>query len=251
MNRIDLRGRAAVVTGGGSGLGRAVTERLLASGARVTVWDRSDVLLDEVGEALAHPGLVSTTRVDVTDFEQVCEAAAQAESALGRIDVLVTSAGITCSPTPIEEYRVEDWLAVLEVNLSGVFFCCRAVIPGMISRGYGRVINVASMAGKEGNPQETAYAAAKAGVIALTKSLGKEVAAAGVLVNAVAPGVLTTPMRTSTASAELVGRLMERTPIGRPGDVDEVAALVAWMASAECSYTSGFTFDASGGRATY
>lgn len=251
MNQIDLHGRNAVVTGGGSGMGRAAAERMLTSGARVMLWDLDEQLLAETRAALEASGPVHSAVVDVSDYTSVRRAAEATESAFGRIDILVNSAGITCPPQPIDGYSVDVWRKVVDVNLTGVFHCCRAVLPGMIARGYGRVINVASMAGKEGNPHETAYSAAKAGVIGLTKSLGKEAGKAGVLVNAVAPGIWATSMRTSSASADLVDQLLARTPLGRPGTNAEIAALVAWMASEECSYTTGFTFDASGGRATY
>ncbi|WP_020501484.1 SDR family NAD(P)-dependent oxidoreductase [Sciscionella marina] len=176
------------------------------------LWDRSERLLQEACNSMVAGESVRTAVVDVTDFDAVVEAASDAERVLGRVDVLVNSAGVTCPPVPIGQYRTEDWQRILDGNLSGVFFCCRAVLPGMIAQQYGRVVNVASMAGKEGNPQETAYSAAKAGVIGLTKALGKEVAASGVLVNAVAPGIFATPMRTSAASRELVGKLLDRTP---------------------------------------
>lgn len=232
-------------------MGRAAVRRLLRSGAHVMIWDVYQEVLDESREALGTLGSLHTAVVDVSDFDSVSGAAAEAESVLGSIDILVNSAGITCPPTPIAEFKLDDWRRIIDIDLSGVFYCCRVVVPGMIERGYGRVINVTSMAGKEGGAQETAYSAAKAGVIGLTKSLGKEGAPAGVMVNAIAPGVLDTRMRTSAASPELIGRLMEKTPAGRPGTDDEFAAMVAWMASEECSYTSGFTFDVSGGRTTY
>lgn len=251
MNRIDLEGRSAIVTGGASGIGLATAKRFLESGARVTLWDRSEESLREVDIVLGRLGSVRVASVDVTDFDAVSQATADADAGFGGIDILVNSAGITASPAAISDYPLSDWNSVIAVNLTGVFHCCRAIIPKMIGRGYGRVINVASMSGKEGNPQETAYAAAKAGVIAMTKSLGKEVGRAGVIVNAIAPGVLTTPMRSSKASPELVQQLLQRTALGRPGTTEEVAAVIAWMASEDCAYTTGFTFDASGGRATY
>ncbi|MFP5020318.1 SDR family NAD(P)-dependent oxidoreductase [Pseudonocardia phyllosphaerae] len=252
MNQFDLQGRRAIVTGGASGLGRAVVQRFLESGASVVIWDLAEDLLAEARSSLEQYGHVETEAVNVTDVDDVDRAAAAAEEKLGGgIDILVNSAGVTCAPQAIDGYPIDDWKLVIDVNLSGLFYCCRAVIPGMMSRGYGRVVNVASMAGKEGNPQETAYSAAKAGVIGLTKSLGKEAAVKGVLVNAVAPGVFETPMRTSGASKDLVGQLLARMPVGRAGHEEELGALVTWIASEDCSFTTGFCFDASGGRATY
>lgn len=253
MNRIDLQGRNAVITGGCSGLGYAAAERFLRSGARIMIWDRSAAELDAARGRLAALGPVEIVIVDVSDFEAVGGAAAQAEALLGGIDILVNSAGITRPPTAFSAYPVQDWKDILTVNLDGVFYCCRAVIPGMIARGYGRVINVASMAGKEGNITAPAYSAAKAGVIGLSKSLGRELGRTGVLVNAVAPGMIDTPMQTKTTAAAPghVDEILRRTPMGRLGRTEEFAALVAWMASAECGYTTGFTFDLSGGRATY
>lgn len=251
MNRIDLQGRKAIVTGGAGGLGRAAVARMLASGAQVMIWDANQELLDKAHAQLQDAGKVDTAAVDVTDFDTVSEAAAAAESALGPIDILVNAAAITCAPTPIGEFELEDWHKIIDVDLTGLFYCCRAVVPGMIERGYGRVVNVTSMAGKEGGAMQTAYAAAKSGIIGLTKALGMESARAGVTVNAIAPGVFDTRMQTSAATDELVAQLMEKTPIGRPGADEEFASMVAWMVSEECSYTSGFTFDVSGGRATY
>lgn len=247
MNADGTADTAAVVTGGASGIGFAVAARLLSDGVRVEIWDRSEKLLKDAFARLQLLGTVTTAAVDVTDWAAVRDAADRA----GEIDVLVNSAGITCPPMAIAEYDVQVWHNVVQVDLSGTFHCCRAVLPGMIARGRGRVVNIASMAGKEGNPGETAYSAAKAGVIGLTKALGKEAAASGVLVNAVAPGIMATPMRTSTADPALVEALLARTPAGRAGELEELAELVAFVASDACSYTAGFVFDFSGGRATY
>jgi NAD(P)-dependent dehydrogenase (short-subunit alcohol dehydrogenase family) len=200
---------------------------------------------------LAPYGNVHTTQVDVSDFDQVSKAATEAEATLGRIDILVNGAGITCAPAPISEFKLSDWHRIIDVDLTGMFYVCRAIVPAMIERGYGRVVNVTSMAGKEGGAHQTAYAAAKSGVIGLTKALGQEAARAGVMINAIAPGVFDTKMRTSAASDDLVGALMEKTPVGRPGTDDEFASMVAWMVSEDCAYTSGFVFDISGGRGTY
>jgi 3-oxoacyl-[acyl-carrier protein] reductase len=249
LNRIDLANRVAIITGGASGLGLGVARRFLESGATVVLWDTQGVALDAARRELSALGEVSAAVVDVVDYAAV-ECAAQAA---GPVDILVNSAGINRPPAPLAGYPIKDWNEVIAVDLSAVFFCCRAVIPGMVARGYGRVITIASIAGKEGNPLMPAYSAAKAGVIGLTKSLGKELGASGVMVNAVAPTIIDTPMnrKTSAAAPEMAARLLEKIPIGRRGRVEELAAMVAWLASEECSFTTGFTFDLSGGRATY
>lgn len=215
----------------------------------MVLWDIQGLSLDRARNDLSELGFVQTALVDVTDYAMV-ERAAQNT---GPIDILVNSAGINRPPSSITDYSIADWDRVIAVDLSGTFFCCRAVIPGMVERGYGRVINIASMAGKEGNPMMPAYSAAKAGVIGLTKSLGKELAAAGVIVNAIAPTLIDTPMnrQTSASAPELTARLLEKIPMGRRGQVEELASMAAWLASEECSFTTGFTFDLSGGRTTY
>lgn len=249
MNKIDLDNRTAIITGGASGLGFAVARRCLESGARVILWDIQQETLDRAAAELSSFGEVSTHRVDVADYASVDTAA----RAVGPVDILVNSAGINRPPTPIASYPLKDWNDVIAIDLTGVFHCCRAVIPGMIERGYGRVVNIASIAGKEGNPLMPAYAAAKAGVIGLTKALGKELGTTGVLVNAIAPTIIDTPMnrKTSAAAPDIAAKLLEKIPLGRRGLVEELAAMTAWVASEECSFTTGFTFDLSGGRATY
>lgn len=249
MNRIDLNGRTAIVTGGASGLGFAVAKRFLESGARVVIWDMPSETLNAALAQLSPLGEVTAVGLSVVDASAVEKAA----GAAGAVDILVCSAGINRPPTPISSYSLQDWHDVIDVDLTGVFLCCRFVMPGMIERGYGRVINIASIAGKEGNAFMPAYAAAKAGVIGLTKALAKEVAPSGVVVNAIAPTVIDTPMnrKTSAAAPEISAKLLEKIPMGRRGTVEELAAMAAWMASEECSFTTGFTFDLSGGRATY
>ena len=233
-------GRVALVTGGASGIGAATTQRLLREGARVASLDLAG---DPPDGALALTGDVSRS----SDVEQ---AVVRASDELGPIDVLVCSAGITGASLATVDVTDEEWRRVLAVDADGVFFCNRAVLPGMVGRGYGRIVNVASIAGKEGNPQAAAYSAAKAAVIAMTKSIGKDVAGTGVLVNCVAPAVIETPMLGGMTQAH-VDYMVERIPMGRMGTPDEVAALVCWLASDECSFSTGATFDISGGRAVY
>jgi 2-dehydro-3-deoxy-L-rhamnonate dehydrogenase (NAD+) len=235
-----FEGRVALVTGGSSGIGAAVARRLLEEGARVASLD----LVEGAPEgALAIAG-------DVSNSADVEAAVARVESALGPVDVLVCSAGITGGSLRTVEVDDEEWRRVFAVNSDGVFFCNRAVAGGMTERGYGRIVNVASIAGKEGNPMAAAYSASKASVIALTKAIGKDLAGTGVLVNAVAPAVIETPMLAGV-SEEHIRYMVERIPMGRLGSVEEVAALVCWLASEECSFSTGATYDISGGRAVY
>ncbi|HET7571210.1 MAG TPA: SDR family oxidoreductase [Gaiellaceae bacterium] len=231
---------AALVTGGASGIGAAVAARLAARGAKVASFDLS-------GEA---PDGVLAVAGDVTDSRDVDAAVARAEAELGPLEVLVCSAGIPGRSLSTVDVSDEEWRRVIAIDLDGVFFCNRAVLPGMIERGYGRIVNVASIAGKEGNPMAGAYSAAKAGVIALTKAIGKDVAQTGVLVNCVAPAVIETPILEGV-SDEHVEYMLQRIPMGRMGKADEVAALVCWLASEECSFSTGAVYDISGGRAVY
>jgi len=234
MNRLDLRGRAAIVTGGAQGIGAAVVERMEASGASVRVWDIA---------AKKDP-------VDVSDPAAVEKAAARALADLGKIDVLVNNAGIAGLNSPTVEYPFDEWERVLKVNLTSQFLCCRAVAPHMLKKKYGRIVNVASIAGKEGNPNAVAYSASKAGVIALTKSLGKELAETGVLVNCVTPAAAKTAIF-EQMTKQHIDYMLAKIPMNRFVTVDEIASLVCWLASEDCSFSTGAVFDISGGRGTY
>jgi 2-dehydro-3-deoxy-L-rhamnonate dehydrogenase (NAD+) len=236
-------GRTAIVTGGVSGIGAGIAARLAAEGARLSLWDRD-------AAALAKADAAHKMRLDVTDPDAVHRAAADTATALGRIDVLVTSAGVTGPNHSTWEYPVAEWDRVIDVNLKGVFYCNRAVVPFMQKNDYGRVVNIASIAGKEGNPNASAYSASKAGVIALTKALGKELAATHIRVNCVTPAAVRTPLF-SQMTQEQIGWMLSKIPLGRFGEIDEVASLVLWLASDECSFSTGAVFDISGGRATY
>ena len=249
-NRIDLAGRTAVVTGGGQGIGRAIVERLLASGAAVAIWDRDQALAERTSAELKDRGRVVTCAVDVTDLRATEKARDATVSALGRIDILVNNAGISGPNKPTWEYPVDAWREVLSINLDGPFHCCRAVAPGMIAQNYGRIVNVASIAGKEGNPNAPAYSASKAGLIALTKSLGKELAGYDIAVNCVTPAAAKTAIF-AQMTEQHINYMLSKIPRGRFVLVEEIAATVAFAASAECSFTTGAVFDLSGGRATY
>jgi len=236
-------GRTAVVTGGVSGIGAGIARHLIEEGAALSVWD-----LDEAG--LAQAGGVHTVLLDVTDPDAVHRAAETTAAALGKIDILVTSAGVTGPNHATWDYPVAAWDRVIDINLKGVFYCCHAVVPFMQANGYGRIVNIASIAGKEGNPNASAYSASKAGVIGLTKSLGKELAASEVRVNCVTPAAVKTPLFAQMTQQQ-IDWMLSKIPIGRFGTIDEVAALVLWLASEACSFSTGAVFDISGGRATY
>jgi NAD(P)-dependent dehydrogenase (short-subunit alcohol dehydrogenase family) len=250
VNRIDLEGRRAVVTGGAQGIGRAVAERLLASGAAIALWDRDRALLEATREELAGAGEVHSVAIDVTDLAAVERAAAATSEALGGIDILVANAGIAGPNHMLWEYPADAWRQVIEIDLNAVFYCCRAVVPLMIAQNYGRIVNVASIAGKEGNPSASAYAAAKAGVIALTKALGKELASYDIAVNCITPAAARTRIF-EQISQEHIDYMLSKIPRNRFLEVEEIAAMVAWLVSAENSFTTGAVFDLSGGRATY
>jgi NAD(P)-dependent dehydrogenase (short-subunit alcohol dehydrogenase family) len=240
-------GRSAVVTGGASGLGKAVARRIAAEGGRVCLWDANAEMLEE---AQAEIGALRTRMVDVADAAAVAAAAALADEALGGIDILVTSAGITGATAPVHEFPLDSWQRVIDVNLTGVFLCCRAIVPFMLGKNYGRIVNVSSVAGKEGNPNASAYSASKAGVIGFTKSLGKELATRGVIANAITPATFESPILDQLPQSQ-VDYMLSKIPMGRLGEVDESAAMICFMASEECSFTTGATFDTSGGRTTY
>ena len=229
MNRLDFAGRTAIVTGGAQGIGAAIVKRLSASGAKVLVWD-----------------LDGAPRVDVTDAGSISAALEK----IGQVDVLVNNAGIAGKNVATVDYPIEEWERVLRVNLTSQFLCCRAVAPRMVKAGYGRIVNIASVAGKEGNPNAVAYSASKAGVISLTKSLGKELAQTGVLVNCVTPAAAKTAIFEQMTKTH-IDYMLSKIPMARFVEVDEIAALVCWLASEECSFSTGAVFDISGGRATY
>jgi 3-oxoacyl-[acyl-carrier protein] reductase len=248
MNQLDFADRTAIVTGGASGIGRAIAARLVASRARVALWDRDPASLAQAAQALGERA--TTNALDVTDAHAVEQAARDCETRFGRIDVLVCSAGITGPNTTTWEYPVEAWREVFDVNVHGLFLCNRAVVPFMRRANYGRIVNLASVAGKEGNPNASAYSASKAAVIALTKSLGKELATTGIRVNCVTPAAVRTAIFDQMTQAH-IDFMLSKIPMGRFGTVDEIASLVCWLASEECSFSTGAVFDASGGRATY
>ncbi len=250
MNRIDLAGRRAVVTGAAQGIGHAISERLLRSGASVALWDRDRDLLAEAERELGGLGRAVATPADVTDLASVEAAVADTVGHLGGIDILVCNAGIAGPTMPLWEYPVADWQRVLDIDLTGVFYCLRAVMPLMIAQNYGRVCSTASVAGKEGNPNAGAYSAAKAGVIALTKSLAKEVAGYDIAVNCITPAAARTRIF-EQMSQQHIDYMLAKVPRGRFVEVTEVASMVAWLVSAENSFTTGAVFDLSGGRATY
>ncbi len=249
MNQIDLKGRRAVVTGAAQGIGLSITHRLLESGAHVCLWDQDAALLEVTCEELADSSVCSKI-VDVTDSNAIAVTAQQTATDLGGIDILVNNAGIAGPSVPSWEYSVSDWHNVIDVDLNAVFYCCRAVIPMMREQDYGRVVNVASIAGKEGNPNAAAYSAAKAGVIALTKSIAKETADLNIAVNCISPAAAKTRIF-DQISQQHIDYMLSKIPRDRFVLVEEIAAMVAWMVSEENSFTTGATFDLSGGRATY
>jgi NAD(P)-dependent dehydrogenase (short-subunit alcohol dehydrogenase family) len=240
-------GRCAVITGGASGLGKAVAARIVAEGGKVALWD-----LDAQGlEAAAiEVGAAHTVALDVSDQAAVVAAAKSSNETLGRIDILVASAGITGATVPVHEFPIDSWKRVIDINLNGLFYCCREVVPFMLANSYGRIVNVASVAGKEGNPNASAYSASKAGVIGLTKSLGKELATKGVIANAITPATFESPILEQLPQSQ-VDYMRGKIPMGRLGEVEESAAMVCFMASEECSFTTAATFDTSGGRTTF
>ena len=233
MNQLDLKGKTAVVTGGMQGIGAAIVKRLEASGAKVAVWD-----------------LAGPDKVDVADEASIGGALKKTLASLGKIDILVNNAGIAGPSMPVVDYPVADWRKVIDIDLNGPFLCCRAVVPQMVRQKYERIVNIASVAGKEGNPNAAAYAAAKGGLIAFTKALGKELAQSGVLVNCVTPAAAQTAIL-DQVTKEFAQYMLSKIPMGRFVRVEEIAALTCWLASEDCSFTTGGVFDISGGRATY
>jgi NAD(P)-dependent dehydrogenase (short-subunit alcohol dehydrogenase family) len=250
MNQIGLENRHAIVTGAAQGIGLAIAKRLLESGASISLWDRDKALLSEIKGQLGAEDHVSSETVDVSNESSVARATDSTIATFGKIDILVANAGIAGPNHKTWEYPIDAWKQVVEINLIGVFLCCRAVLPYMLSRGYGRIVNVASIAGKEGNPNASAYSASKAGVIALTKSLGKETADKNIGVNCITPAAARTRIF-EQMTQEHIDFMLSRIPRGRFLEVDEVAAMVAWLVSEENSFTTGAVFDLSGGRATY
>ena len=249
-NKIDLAGRHAVVTGGAQGIGRAVSERFLESGASVAIWDRDIALAHKTAEQLQAKGRIFAVETNVGDYATVEQARDETVKALGGIDILVNNAGISGPNVKTTEYPLDAWSAVVSVNLDGPFHCCRAVAPVMVAQNYGRIVNIASIAGKEGNPNAPAYSATKAAVIALTKTLGKELAAYDISVNCLTPAAARTAIF-DQMTQEHIDFMLSKIPRGRFVTVEEIAGLAAWCASAECSFTTGAVFDISGGRATY
>ena len=248
MNKIDLNGRCAIVTGGAQGFGRAIAERFVASGARVAIWDNDQTLAEktarEIGEA------VSAFRVDVTDLAAVEKTRDETLKAFGKIDIFVNNAGIAGVNKTVWETDFDEWRKVLRINLDGPFICCKAIVPTMIRQDYGRIVNIASIAGKEGNPNAAHYSASKAGLIALTKSLGKELAKYNIMVNAVTPAAAKTAIF-DQMTQQHIDFMLSKIPKNRFVLVEELAALAAWLASEDCSFSTGAVFDISGGRATY
>ncbi|MET0179135.1 MAG: SDR family NAD(P)-dependent oxidoreductase [Novosphingobium sp.] len=240
-------GRSAIVTGGASGLGKATAQRIVAEGGQVALWDLN---ADALESAKAETGAAHVEALDVADWDAVERAAAASAATLGKVDILVCSAGITGATAPVHEYPLDSWRRVFEINVHGLFHCNRAIVPLMLANGYGRIVNLASVAGKEGNPNAAAYSASKAAVIGLTKSLGKELAGKGVIANALTPATFESPILAQLPQSQ-VDYMRSKIPMGRLGEVDESAAMVCFMASEECSFTTASTFDTSGGRTTF
>jgi 3-oxoacyl-[acyl-carrier protein] reductase len=247
MNKIDLDGQVAVITGGAQGIGLAIARRLVASGAKVSLWDMNEQLL---AESKAKIGAAGTAVVNITDMGQLRAALEKTEREVGPVSILVNSAGVAGQNAPLDEYPEDEWRRVIEVDLNGTFYVNKLVVPGMKARNYGRIVNIASIAGKEGNPNAAAYAAAKGGVIAMTKALGKELAKYDIAVNTITPATAKTAIL-DELKPEFIDYMLSRIPRGRFLEVDEAANMVAWLVSKENSFTTASVFDLSGGRATY
>ena len=250
MNVYDLQERVAIVTGGAQGIGLAVAHRMLASGARLAIWDRDRALLDETVKRIAKPDRVHSWVIDIADLAAVEAATKATFDHFGKIDILINNAAIVGPNAPTWEYPPEAFRDVVNVGLIGTFYCCRAVVPHMIAANYGRIVNLASIAGKEGNPRAPAYSSMKAGVIALTKSLGKELATYDISVNCVTPAVAKTAMGMSQ-DPDFLAMVVSKIPRGRMLELEEASSMISWLATAENSFTTGAAFDLSGGRATY
>ena len=250
MNNIDLKGKRAIVTGAARGIGFAIAERLLQSGATVTLWDIEFPNLEKAQADLKSAGNVFSVEVDVTQENSINRGVDLSYEYMGDVEILINNAGITGGNATVWDMGITEWQKVLDIDLTGVFLCCRALAPRMMRKGYGRIVNIASIAGKEGNPNAAHYSAAKAGVISLTKSLGKEMVETGVLCNCVTPAVIETPML-DQMTEQHKNYMVSKIPLNRMGKPEEVAALVAWLASEDCSFSTGAVFDISGGRATY
>jgi NAD(P)-dependent dehydrogenase (short-subunit alcohol dehydrogenase family) len=248
MNQIDLNGQVAVITGGAQGIGFAIARRLVASGAKVCLWDMNAELLESAKAELG--AAASSATVNVANYDQVAAAVTETEKTLGSLDILVHSAGIAGKNAPLDEYELDEWRRVIDIDLNGAFYVNRAVLPGMKARNYGRIVNIASIAGKEGNPNAAAYAAAKAGVIGMTKAVGKECAKYDIAINAITPATAKTRIL-DELKPEFIDYMLSRIPRGRFLEVDEAANMVAWLVSKENSFTTASVFDLSGGRATY
>lgn len=249
MNQLDLKGRNAVITGGAQGIGFSIAQRMLSSGASVVLWDRNRDALEAAKSALGAGAAVRTVTVELGEESSV-QAAARSTLEHAGVDILVNNAGITGGNGTVWELDSQVWQDVIHINLIAPFFVCKALVPSMIERGYGRIVNIASIAGKEGNPNASHYSASKAGLIALTKSLGKELANKGIMVNAVAPAAAKTPLF-DTMKPEFIDYMLSKIPMGRFVLVEEIAAMACWLASEDCSFTTGAVFDISGGRGTY
>lgn len=244
MNQLDLNGRVAVVTGGSSGIGEATVQRMLSSGAKVAVWDMNIPSTNYDQDSFIF------IKTNVSDETSIANATTKTLERFGRVDSLVNSAGVAGINAPVDEYPIDEWKRVIDINLHGTFLTCRALVPYMKDNGYGRIVNLSSVAGKEGNPTASAYSAAKAGVIALTRSLGKELATSGVLVNAVTPTTVNTPILAQVSESH-IDYMKSKIPMGRLGEAQELASLIVWLCTAECSFSTAAVFDASGGRTTY
>jgi 3-oxoacyl-[acyl-carrier protein] reductase len=250
MNRLDLTGRVAIVTGGVSGIGLAIAQRFADSGATVSLWDRDSTALARVAKELGAKTKVHTASVDVANYQQVAAAARDTAAVLGKIDVLVNSAGVAGANAMLWELSVDEWIRVHNDNLHGVFYTCREVVPHLQKNGYGRIVNIASIAGKEGNPTASAYSSSKAAVIGLTKSLGKELAKQNITVNCITPAAVKTPIF-DQVTQQHIDYMLQKIPMGRFGRVEEIAAMVCWLCTEDASFSTGAVFDLSGGRATY